>query len=117
MPNKPIVQKTETGTAMLLPAPEGTCEECARAHDPSMPHDAQSMLYQMRFKAKRGRWPTWKDALEHCPPEMKAAWEAELKKRGAWTEPVTSKEEAVLTLVEGHEPVQELPPGAKIPPL
>lgn len=71
----------------LLPVPPGKCPTCAVAHDPALPHNAQSLFYQYRFYSQRGRWPTWKDALEHCDADMKALWEAELRKAGAWTAP------------------------------
>lgn len=71
----------------LLPAPPGTCPTCATKHEQHLPHNAQSLFYQYRFYSQRGRWPTWKDALEHCSDETKAFWEAELRKVCAWTEP------------------------------
>ena len=58
---------------LLSPAP-GKCQECAVVHDPSMSHDKDSLYYQMRFKMKHGRWPTWADAMAHCTEEMKAEW-------------------------------------------
>lgn len=58
---------------LLGPAPH-KCQTCAVEHPPDDPHDAQSLYYQMAFYQKNGRWPTWKDALAHCSPEMRAAW-------------------------------------------
>ncbi|MDX2307098.1 MAG: hypothetical protein NW216_02550 [Hyphomicrobium sp.] len=72
---------------MLLPAAPGKCPECAADHPPEWPHNAQSLFYQMRFHAEHKRWPVWADALAHCAPEMRAAWEAELRARGHWKEP------------------------------
>lgn len=46
------------GTVMLMPPGPGVCPECAHKHEPELPHNAQSMYYQMAFKQKRGRWPT-----------------------------------------------------------
>lgn len=71
----------------LLPAPDGTCPECAVKHEPDQPHNNQSMAYQYHFYGRIGRWPTWKDAIAHCTPEVQALWEAALRKRDAWTEP------------------------------
>lgn len=71
----------------LLPPKPGTCAVCAYDHAPRNPHNAQSMYYQYRFYGGRGRWPTWADAVAHCAPWMKRAWERELRKRNAWTEP------------------------------
>lgn len=55
---------------MLLPPPPGTCPICAVKHDPTWPHNAQSLYYQYRFYGIRGRWPTWADAAAtsaDCP--------------------------------------------------
>lgn len=61
---------------------EGQCAECAVRHDPAMPHNQQSLFWQYSFAEKHGRWPTWKDAMAHCTPEMQAFWKSELEKRG-----------------------------------
>lgn len=66
----------------ILPAKEGTCPICAVNHEPGLPHNKDSMFYQMSFYRENGRWPTWKDAMEHCTEEMKSMWTNELKKRG-----------------------------------
>ena len=77
------VTKTETVNFNILPAPAGTCPECAIRHDPSQPHNAQSLFYQYSFYAKSGgRWPTWVDAMEHCSEAARAAWTDELVARG-----------------------------------
>ncbi len=52
----------------------GQCAECATAHEPSMPHNQQSLFWQYSFMEKHGRWPTWNDALAHCTPEMRDKW-------------------------------------------
>jgi hypothetical protein len=72
---------------MLLPPPKDKCPICATKHDPSWPHNAQSMYYQYRFYGIRGRWPTWADAMAHCSDQMRADWKGELLKRGHWSEP------------------------------
>jgi hypothetical protein len=71
----------------------GQCAECAVVHDPDEPHNKDSLAYQYAFYAKRARWPTWKDALAHCSPEMQAAWKAELVAAGAWSEPPAGTED------------------------
>lgn len=68
-------------TLLGKPAP-GACEWCAREHPPELPHDQQSLYYQMRFKAKHGCWPSWMDALAHCDQAMKDAWIEALEERG-----------------------------------
>ena len=67
---------------MMLPPPPGTCPECAIEHDPRMPHDRNSLFYQYKFYGKNGRWPTWADAMAHCPDAIKEYWIEELTKRG-----------------------------------
>ena len=75
------------GVMMLLPAAEGTCPMCATEHDPDWPHNGQSLFYNMRFKMKHGREPTWADALAHCSPAMQSAWREKLKEKGVYGEP------------------------------
>jgi hypothetical protein len=70
----------------LLPCKPGVCQECAVDHPFDMPHNQQSMYYQMQFHAKHGRWPTWSDAMAHTSPEVRAKWRvhlvAQLEKHG-----------------------------------
>jgi len=66
------------GGFMMLPTPEGTCEECAVDHDPELPHNRDSLPYQYAFYGKHGRWPTWDDAMAHCTDEVKARWRTAL---------------------------------------
>lgn len=80
----------ERGGAFLLPPASNVCQECAVDHEPGQAHNAQSLYYQMHFRSKHGRWPTWKDAIAHCDPEVRQKWEEELKQRGAWTEPTST---------------------------
>lgn len=76
------VTNTETVNAMILPAPKGTCPECATKHEPEQPHNAQSMHYQYSFYGREGRWPTWNDALAHCPENVRKFWVKELIAQG-----------------------------------
>jgi hypothetical protein len=64
----------EGGGMFMLPGPPGTCRWCHVEHDPAQPHNQQSLSYQMKFHAIKGRSPTWTDAMEHCAPEVKAHW-------------------------------------------
>lgn len=68
----------------ILPPPESACQVCGRnpAHNPTMPHDANSIYYQYAFYGEHGRWPTWTDAMAHCNNEIKAMWEKALRERG-----------------------------------
>ena len=67
---------------MILPPKPGTCPICAVKHDRKMPHNRDSLYYQMRFYQQNGRFPTWADAMAHCSDIMKAYWIGELAKRG-----------------------------------
>ncbi|AHE52593.1 hypothetical protein NX02_22130 [Sphingomonas sanxanigenens DSM 19645 = NX02] len=66
----------------MMPAREGACETCATAHEPHLPHNAQSIFYSIRFQAEHGRAPTWIDAMAHCSDEMRALWTKALTDRG-----------------------------------
>lgn len=67
---------------MVGKTPPGTCSECAVEHEPEQPHNRQSLTYQYKFYAEHGRWPTWADAMAHCPEHIKQYWITELGKRG-----------------------------------
>lgn len=81
--------KTETVGFNLMPPASEACPVCARnpAHAPGDPHDATSLYYQYAFYGEHGRWPTWKDAVAHCAPEVQKQWEDTLRKMGKWSEP------------------------------
>lgn len=66
----------------LTPTPPGTCPQYAVSHDQSQPHNRDSLAYQYYFYGEHGRWPTWEDAMAHCPAEVRALWREELRKRG-----------------------------------
>lgn len=66
----------------ILPAKEGTCPICAVSHEAELPHNKDSLFYQMLFYQQNGRYPTWKDAMEHCTEEMKKAWTDALAEKG-----------------------------------
>lgn len=58
----------------LLPPAPGKCRVCATEHDPALPHNRDSLYYQMAFHQQHDRWPTWDDAMAHCADEVKARW-------------------------------------------
>jgi len=89
----------------LLPPPPGVCPICATGHAPELPHNAESIYYQFRFYAIRGRWPTWADAVAHCTAEMKERWERELRYRGKWTAPEEGEPIADRPAESIHQPV------------
>ena len=53
MKNVKVIDLAKEGT--LLPAPKGTCPECAVKHDPDQPHNQQSLFYQYHFYHEHGR--------------------------------------------------------------
>lgn len=63
------------------PTPDN-CPVCAATHDPEQPHDQRSLYYQYYFYNQHGRFPTWADAMEHCPEDIRQFWTAELNKCG-----------------------------------
>lgn len=77
-----LIKGKNLGCFTLMPAQKGTCPECSVAHEPEQPHNQQSLFYQYKFYNEHGCWPTWKDAMEHCPEGIKNYWKKELAKRG-----------------------------------
>ena len=73
--------KDRHGMQMIGRVPEGTCPEWAVKHDPDQPHNRDSLAYQYSFYDRYGRWPTWADAMAHCPDEIKAFWTQALRER------------------------------------
>jgi hypothetical protein len=70
-----------TGGLVLLPAKTGTCPECATEHETWEPHNL-CLYYQYHFMAEHGRFPTWKDAMEHCTDDVKKTTIKVLKEHG-----------------------------------
>ncbi len=77
-----IIKGKNLGSFDLMPPAEGTCPECGVEHEPELPHNQQSLFYQYKFYNEHDRWPTWKDAMEHCSEEVKQFWTDELRSRG-----------------------------------
>lgn len=74
--------KDRFGLDMIACQPDNTCPECGRDHEPEMPHDNQSLIYQYRFYDQHGRWPTWNDAMAHCDEIVRRKWKAALEGYG-----------------------------------
>ena len=70
------------GLTLMQNVPEGTCQECAVKHPPEQPHNRDSLFYQYKFYDEQGRWPTWEDAMSHCPEEIKILWREQLQNHG-----------------------------------
>ena len=79
------------GFALVKNVPAGCCAECARAHPAEQPHDAQSLFHQYKFREQHGRWPTWRDAMSHCAPEIQKQWIEALAKHGVTVPPAATE--------------------------
>lgn len=79
---------------MMMPPKPDVCQECAVKHDPMMPHNRDSLYYQYAFYSKHGSWPTWADAMAHCPDDIKEFWIESLTDKGIEIGNETVKEEA-----------------------
>lgn len=77
-----IQQPSEPTKWTLLPPAPNVCQQCAMDHDPEFPHNQQSLFWKYWFYSENGRWPTWKDAMDHCSDQMKEHWIHALKKHG-----------------------------------
>jgi len=71
------------GDIILAPPRRGTCRECATPHGPREPHNRDSLYYQMKFRQKHGRTPSWTDAIAHLDEADREKWKAILEKQGA----------------------------------
>ena len=74
------------GLTLIDDIPQGKCSVCGTDHEPDMPHNRESLIYQYKFYDEQGRWPMWKDAMAHCSENIKKFWISELKKRGVKVE-------------------------------
>ena len=79
-----VTERRTSDFQILAPADPEACKTCAERHEPDQPHNKDRLHYQYTFYSEHGRWPTWKDAVAHCSPEIQAAWEEALRERGAW---------------------------------
>ena len=70
------------GMTLLGRTPPGTCPMCGVKHPAEQPHNRDSLTYQYKFYDQHGRWPTWEDAMEHCPADVKEYWTAALTAKG-----------------------------------
>jgi hypothetical protein len=73
----------------LLPPAADACQECGAHHEPDDPHNPQSLYWQTKRNIAGEPMPTWEEALEHCPPEVYAAWYSALRERGVDVKPKT----------------------------
>lgn len=68
--------------------PEGFCPECGVQHAEALPHDPTTMVFIANFRQKcievgvEPRWPTWRDAMRHCTPQVQDNWTKALEQKG-----------------------------------
>ncbi|AYJ85319.1 hypothetical protein D3Y57_04700 (plasmid) [Sphingomonas paeninsulae] len=72
-----MATQPEAGKMFLIPPPKDKCQECATDHPIELPHNAQSLFYQVHYKMSTGEEPSWLTAMAHCDDDMKALWTAE----------------------------------------
>lgn len=77
----------KAATWTLMPAPPGVCSQCAKDHEPELPHDWQTLHWQYAFYAEYGRWPVIDDAFTHCTSEVHEAWRVLLLDHGVQITP------------------------------
>ena len=70
------------GTFVMLPPRPNACQVCAQEHEEELPHNRDSLFYQMWFYNTYKRSPTWVDAMLHCTEEMREHWIGMLKNAG-----------------------------------
>ena len=73
-------------SADIYPIAGRACQECGTDHPPEQPHNPQQLRYHYTFYRRHDRWPTWWDALEHCPPEVRQTWIDLLARAGVTVE-------------------------------
>ena len=66
----------------ILEPSDGRCKICAEFHEPEHPHNIQNFYYRIKFINEHNRNPTWRDAIAHCPQEIKDIWLSNLDKLG-----------------------------------
>ena len=76
------IQEIPMSSMILLSPRPDVCQECAADHDPRLPHNQQSLYYQVKFKMEHGRDVTWNDAMAHCTDDVKERWIEGLKIHG-----------------------------------
>lgn len=69
----------------IFPPLRGACPKCGAYHPPEQPHNRESLYYQMRFRQRYGRFPTWEDAIAHCSDAVKAEWRGLFEANGIST--------------------------------
>jgi hypothetical protein len=69
----------------------------------------------MRFYSLYKRWPTWADAIAHCPDYIAEAWKIQLQFFKQWNEPENGEEiiaeryGGIPKLIKLESPLKEKP--------
>lgn len=58
----------------LAPPLPGTCPICGCEHRADEPHNVNSLYFKYAFHEKHGRFPTAKDACQHCPASIRSQY-------------------------------------------
>lgn len=103
-PHRP--EFVEVKSMKMLPPRKGLCQICAYDHLAIHPHNRDTLYYQMQFKGRFDREPTWADALAHCDARMRQMWNELLVRNGHWSEPPEGVDPIAQEYRDGH-----LPPG------
>ncbi len=86
MKNKHTPEIKTIKEMQLLPCAPDVCQECAVKHESWQAHNQQSLYYQYKFHREHSRWPTWADAIAHCPKDIQEQWKTKLIGLGKWSE-------------------------------
>ena len=81
------MEVVENKKFMMMPAKPGLCSVCAFDHAEDLAHNIQSLTYQVGFKLRWDRSPTWADACAHLTAPQRKAWRAAMEGKTEWTEP------------------------------
>lgn len=103
------VKEFSLDDVVILPPVKGVCQKCAVDHDPTTPHDKDSLYYQMRFQQKHKRFPTWADAMRHCNEKVKEAWKEALLQHGVKPEELEDGSERMDDLRQQGADEKRLP--------
>lgn len=77
-----ITVRRRGDTLHLLPPAPDDCQVCGGIHAPEGPHNPKMLYYRVAFSQENGRYPTWEDAMAHCPPAVQEQVRAYLKAIG-----------------------------------
>ena len=81
------MEVVESRTFTMTRAKPGLCEVCAFAHAEDLAHNIQSLAYQIGFKLRWDRFPTWADACAHLTAPQREVWKTAMEGEAEWTEP------------------------------